>query len=452
MRLFNGPNSMNSPTERSSERSFEFAAATKPAVTTEISVTCGLADGHNSSIIANKHIVTKTSQRRVMNGSRKLSRQEDVSEADFKSRSLERYERPPHMLAMAASNYSRPQKLYNHNKVAGERRERENEDDDIYTVAKRTLSPSLSTQRKRLLAPFVSIKRCNRNTNSNSIISSRNQSESREVIFHMIVPPLKLPGPMQQHIFEQQNLINHQHFQLQGLTSSATSASPKITNVASDECVGEGVVGVGNSAGGDLHEKHLETSTSSQSGDSGTGGTELEQDTSRTSAAESSQLSLSYSQLSSSNNSISSSHSFTRIEVVNSGVIGFPNTNGMAPATMANDLLPSASCLLKVRGNNYYHQEMKRQSPPNACSMAEEAAPATVTSAAPNRYRDSVFSTDENFCCGNFTLIDDEDSNYEPQNDAEAMFLQVVGILRTENEVGSVHFTLKMSPPKEYFY
>uniref|UniRef100_A0A1A9ZXY1 Uncharacterized protein n=1 Tax=Glossina pallidipes TaxID=7398 RepID=A0A1A9ZXY1_GLOPL len=72
-------------------------------------------------------------------------------------------------------------------------------------------------------------------------------------------------------------------------------------------------------------------------------------------------------------------------------------------------------------------------------------SPDTLVATRPindKHYRDSVFSTDETFYCGNITLVEDTYSNYEPQNEAEKMFLQVVGILRDENELNVIMNTL----------
>eukprot|EP00099_Drosophila_melanogaster_P001260 NP_001036727.1 dystrophin, isoform E [Drosophila melanogaster] len=136
---------------------------------------------------------------------------------------------------------------------------------------------------------------------------------------------------------------------------------------------------------------------SSQSGDSGTGGTELEHEMEQDDdeedeeeGEEMDELSLSYSQLSSS---------------------------GCEEAEAPPEDVPD-----------------DRQ------AAVEATVSACVQHVANERRRNilSLYSSssEEQLHCrlGDITLVDDTYSNYDPQNDAERMFLQVVGILRDENE------------------
>ncbi|XP_034660512.1 dystrophin isoform X17 [Drosophila subobscura] len=207
-------------------------------------------------------------------------------------------------------------------------------------------TPTGST-RRRLLAPFRSMKR-------------RSRSSSSSGDSHMIVVNLGAGG---------------------GAGGKATAAPNKNKNKATAKA-------------------------SSQSGDSGTGGTELEHELEPDDDDEddeeedededddgelelehqSSQLSLSYSQLSSS-----------------SGCAEEDQTDAAAAA-------------------------------------ADHTAVAAVEHVANERRRNMLSlyssSSEEQLHCrlGDITLVDDTYSNYDPQNDAERMFLQVVGILRDENE------------------
>jgi len=155
------------------------------------------------------------------------------------------------------------------------------------------------------------------------------------------------------------------------------------------------VVNVGASAAGGGVAK---AKTSSQSGDSGTGGTELEHEMEQDDeddddeeeeeddgeGEELDELSLSYSQLSSS---------------------------GCDEAEAPPEDVPD-----------------------------DRTVAATVAVVAERRHNIlSLYSSssEEQLHCrlGDITLVDDTYSNYDPQNEAERMFLQVVGILRDENEV-----------------
>ncbi|XP_016935711.4 dystrophin isoform X20 [Drosophila suzukii] len=153
------------------------------------------------------------------------------------------------------------------------------------------------------------------------------------------------------------------------------------------------VVNVGASAAGGGVAK---AKASSQSGDSGTGGTELEHEMEQDDedddeeeeeddgeGEELDELSLSYSQLSSS---------------------------GCDEAEAPPEDVPD-----------------------------DRTVAATVAVVAQRRHNIlSLYSSssEEQLHCrlGDITLVDDTYSNYDPQNEAERMFLQVVGILRDENE------------------
>ena len=348
---------------------------------------------------------------------------------EYKSRSLERYAKPPHSLAAAVAAAT-----VTHHDL--------NEDDgddeeEIYVAARRTLTPCLSTQRRRLLSPFVSMKRRSRSSTSSS--GSRSHCDSREVNFNVMLPPLKLPGPMQQHIMEHQK-------------SNGNINCLKTT------------------------KQNLGNSASSQSGDSGTGGTELEQDCSRTSAAESSQLSLSYSQLSSASSATSLSkhskisHSPQPHTHDHHDHDHETNTHDRHLNVLHNDLhnshrdhdvhhtdvIDNVNAVVEQHNNDDddIEQPMQHNNAENLFRDSDRNID--------QHYRDSIFSTDE-FYCGNITLVDDTYSNYEPQNEAEEMFLQVVGILRDEKEVGTLdkkniffssykfNFTLKKKNDRKRF-
>lgn len=321
---------------------------------------------------------------------------------EYKSRSLERYAKPPHTLAAAAAGV-----LDHHDG---------DDEEEIYAAARRTLTPSLNTQRRRLLSPFVSMKR--RSRSSISSTGSRTPSthtDSREVNFNVMLPPLKLPGRMQDHIMEHQKSNSN----LNCLKSTTTTT---------------------------MTTKH--NSASSQSGDSGTGGTELEQDCSRTSAAESSQLSLSYSQLS----SASSTHSLSKEMSLKNfhSNISIRNEQHHSRPNSAHLLHPHSHLQHPdelIYQQQHVAEDQRRPLTPAAVITNDYVEELTVPSRFPeggagvSQYRDSVFSSDDFYCGNNFTsLVDDTYSNYEPENDAERMFLQVVSILKDEKEVGNFLF------------
>lgn len=154
---------------------------------------------------------------------------------------------------------------------------------------------------------------------------------------------------------------------------------------------------------------------SSQSGDSGTGGTELEHELEleleldqedQEDHDESSQLSLSYSQLSSS---------------------GCDEPDADADA---DDEAAATTTVATVA-----------TSTPTTTTTATHSKSVTDDTDERARHRNvlSIYSSsseDQLHCrIGDITLMDDTYSNCDPQNDAERMFLQIVGMLRDENEV-----------------
>ncbi|XP_032597640.1 dystrophin isoform X10 [Drosophila grimshawi] len=146
---------------------------------------------------------------------------------------------------------------------------------------------------------------------------------------------------------------------------------------------------------------------SSQSGDSGTGGTELEHelelelelDHDEEEHDESSQLSLSYSQLSSS---------------------------GCDEADADDEAATTATGTTAAATTHASH------------SLNVDVALQHVVDERRRRNMLSLYSSssEEQLHCriGDITLMDDTYSNCDPQNDAERMFLQIVGMLRDENE------------------
>lgn len=149
---------------------------------------------------------------------------------------------------------------------------------------------------------------------------------------------------------------------------------------------------------------------SSQSGDSGTGGTELEHELEleleleqedQDDHDESSQLSLSYSQLSSSGCD--------------------------EPDADADDEAAATTTVATVATSTPTTTATHSKS---VTDVADERRHRNVLSIY------SSSSEDQLHCrIGDITLMDDTYSNCDPQNDAERMFLQIVGMLRDENEV-----------------
>ncbi|XP_051863057.1 dystrophin isoform X17 [Drosophila albomicans] len=150
-----------------------------------------------------------------------------------------------------------------------------------------------------------------------------------------------------------------------------------------------------------------QTKASSQSGDSGTGGTELEHelelelelelDHDEEEHDESSQLSLSYSQLSS------------------SGCDEPDADDEAAPGAASASVAHSTPSIVVVDvAQQHVANDQRRR---NMLSLYSSS------------------SEDQLHCrIGDITLMDDTYSTCDPQNDAERMFLQIVGMLRDENE------------------
>ncbi|XP_017846447.1 dystrophin isoform X14 [Drosophila busckii] len=145
----------------------------------------------------------------------------------------------------------------------------------------------------------------------------------------------------------------------------------------------------------------VQAKASSQSGDSGTGGTELEHELElemeleQDDDDEAEQLSLSYSQLSSSGCDEADADADADDEAA-------AKTTKVAASTQAIDVALQQAA-----------DERRR----NILSLYSS-------------------SSEEQLHCriGDITLMDDTYSNCDPQNDAERMFLQIVGMLRDENE------------------
>uniref|UniRef100_A0A1A9V988 Uncharacterized protein n=1 Tax=Glossina austeni TaxID=7395 RepID=A0A1A9V988_GLOAU len=340
MRLFSAPG-LPATTTNSRTRTQANAAAITTArhvntiMARDMPLGSNSSNGHNN-VIENIHVMRQISKScnttpkswRNVNKKPKthnfepsttvLTTRHNQKRDEVKSRSLERYVKPPHTLAVAAAVSLRSK----HDADDGDEddedeEEEEEEEEEIYAAARRTLTPSLSTQRRRLLSPFVSMKRRSR--------------------------------------------------------------------------------------------------SSSSSGGSRT---------------ESSQLSLSYSQLSSSNNSspTSSTHSLTDRNSHKHKHKQELQQQQQQQQHADNKPAIEKQLVVNLSDNHINIIEIDK--------TCRESPDTLATRPIDDKhYRDSVFSTDETFYCGNITLVDDTYSNYEPQNEAEKMFLQVVGILRDENEL-----------------
>ncbi|CAD6995761.1 unnamed protein product [Ceratitis capitata] len=299
-----------------------------------------------------------------------------------KSRSLERYTKPPHATLLAM------------------------EQEAAYT-------PTLNTSpRRRFLSPFKSLKRRSRSSSSSGGGSSR--CDSRDVAVAAMLAIQREQDQPEQRSVEQ----------------FATAQTLLQQHAAK-------------------RSQHLH-STSSQSGDSGTGGTELEmelQDCSRTSAAASSQLSLSFSQLSSGADGDGEVDDDS-----SSDVVANVNTN----VNVREEQQVAAQSLTCKRRSSTENQTVQHVA--NVVVQQTES-PIILTEKLVVAYNDdngdnddmadetsnfgvtvddldASFAEESLYTIGNITLVDDTYSNYDPKNDAERMFLQVVGILRDENEVG----------------
>ncbi|XP_034486590.1 dystrophin isoform X12 [Drosophila innubila] len=157
---------------------------------------------------------------------------------------------------------------------------------------------------------------------------------------------------------------------------------------------------------------------SSQSGDSGTGGTELEHELELELELElalshdgeehdeSSQLSLSYSQLSSSG-----------CDEPDADADADADADDEAAATATNAQATHSIVVVDVDGDVAEQHVANEQRRRNMLSLYSSS------------------SEDQLHCrIGDITLMDDTYSTCDPQNDAERMFLQIVGMLRDENE------------------
>ncbi|XP_030239078.1 dystrophin isoform X13 [Drosophila navojoa] len=163
---------------------------------------------------------------------------------------------------------------------------------------------------------------------------------------------------------------------------------------------------------------------SSQSGDSGTGGTELEHeleldldlDHDEEEHDECSQLSLSYSQLSSSgcDEADADDEAATASAAAAATTTTTTSTAAAAEAEAAAEPTPATRSLAVDVALQHVADERRRR---NMLSLYSS-------------------SSEEQLHCriGDITLMDDTYSNCDPQNDAERMFLQIVGMLRDENE------------------
>ncbi|XP_053969873.1 dystrophin-like isoform X2 [Anastrepha ludens] len=290
--------------------------------------------------------------------------------AAVKSRSLERYAKPPHATLLALEQES-------------------------------AITPNLNASpRRRFLSPFKALKRRSRSSSSSGGGSSR--CDSRDVA---VAAMLEMQCEQQRQPNEKQREPRVEQF-----TTAQTLLQQHVAKRA----------------------QHLHSS-SSQSGDSGTGGTELEmelQDCSRTSAAASSQLSLSFSQLSS------------------GGDAGDGDDDSSSDAVVVDVEKVRHECVID---RNTIERHSVEQNAATSSPQAEQyggketTAITVVENHAPDDDEthnfsvsvddlDAAFAEESLYTIGNITLVDDTYSNYDPNNDAERMFLQVVGILRDENE------------------
>ncbi|XP_054726713.1 dystrophin-like [Anastrepha obliqua] len=290
--------------------------------------------------------------------------------AAVKSRSLERYAKPPHATLLALEQES-------------------------------AITPNLdASPRRRFLSPFKALKRRSRSSSSSGGGSSR--CDSRDVA---VAAMLEMQCEQQRQPNEKQR-----EPRVEQLTTAQTLLQQHVAKRA----------------------QHLHSS-SSQSGDSGTGGTELEmelQDCSRTSAAASSQLSLSFSQLSSGGDAgdgdddSSSDAVVVDVEKVRHECVIDRNTIESHP-------VERNAAASSPQAEQYGGKET------TAITVVENDAPdddETHNFSVSVDDLDAPFAEESLYTIGNITLVDDTYSNYDPNNDAERMFLQVVGILRDENE------------------
>lgn len=292
-----------------------------------------------------------------------------------KSRSLERYTKPPHATLLALEQDS-------------------------------ALTPNLNVStRRRFLSPFKSLKRRSRSSSSSGGGSSR--CDSRDVAVATMLA-LQREAPQE---------ARAEHF-----TTAQTMLQQHVAKRA----------------------QHLH-SASSQSGDSGTGGTELEmelQDCSRASAAASSQLSLSFSQLSSGadgdgevdeDSSSDAPAIAVSEERAASSPLQSPSSSRRGACGDVDLTVEETNAPCVDATTSLVLAEKQVVSADNGDDESHNFA-VTVDDL------DASFAEESLYTIGNITLVDDTYSNYDPKNDAERMFLQVVGILRDENEVRYVKY------------
>ncbi|XP_049303429.1 dystrophin-like isoform X2 [Bactrocera dorsalis] len=286
-----------------------------------------------------------------------------------KSRSLERYTKPPHATLLALEQNA-------------------------------ALTPNLNVSpRRRFLSPFKSLKRRSRSSSSSGGGSSR--CDSRDVAVAAMLALQREPT---------------QEVRVEQFTTAQSMLQQHVSKRA----------------------QHLH-SASSQSGDSGTGGTELEmelQDCSRASAAASSQLSLSFSQLSSGADGDGevdddSSSDAPAVEVGVQRAVSTPLQSAAgsrwdASAGESINIVETKALCVDAAAS----QVLAEKQVVGDDVDVDEAHNFAVTVDD----LDASFAEESLYTIGNITLVDDTYSNYDPKNDAERMFLQVVGILRDENE------------------
>ncbi|XP_017474173.1 PREDICTED: dystrophin-like [Rhagoletis zephyria] len=308
--------------------------------------------------------------------------------AGVKSRSLERYAKPPHAAMLALEQES-------------------------------ALTPNLNTspRRRHFLSPFKSLKRRSRSSSSSGGGSSR--CDSRDVtVAAMLAMQREHQLLQQQHQHEQ-----HEHQpgerdqqRAEQLTAAQTLLQQHVAKRA----------------------QHLH-STSSQSGDSGTGGTELEmelQDCSRTSAAASSQLSLSFSQLSSGGDG-GDVDDDSSIDAAAADVVAAAGRRECANVerSAAERHVAERQLVEQSVADQSTNGVLMENGVDRDVDVKEEEEEEARNFAVTVDDLDASFAEEETLhTIGNITLVDDTYSNYDPKNDAERMFLQVVGILRDENE------------------
>ncbi|XP_023178060.2 dystrophin isoform X14 [Drosophila hydei] len=180
---------------------------------------------------------------------------------------------------------------------------------------------------------------------------------------------------------------------------------------------------VANAAAATTATASGQAKASSQSGDSGTGGTELEHeleldldlDHDEEDHDGCSQLSLSYSQLSSSGCDEADADDEAAAATTSTAAAAAAATAAASAAVAATQpsQLTSRSLVVDAALQHVAHEQRRRNMLSLYSSSSEEQLHCRI---------------------GDITLMDDTYSNCDPQNDAERMFLQIVGMLRDENE------------------